>query len=264
MRAWRAYPALARAAWKHTTAYRAVMLLALINAAFPLVMMAIWIELAREAPVAGLNPRDFVKYYAAAVIAWRLTAAGISVELEAQIRSGEIAVHLLRPLHVAHFYFVRSLINRSFASGVVLVVVAIGMWLAPEIRFDTQPIRVLLFVLACALGSLFELFTQFAIGGLAFWIGQVRGVAVAFHLVKAFLGGYVLPLTLFPLGLGAILSWMPFAVSVGLPAEILSGRLPTETALLRLMVALLWVLSAAMAAQQIWRYGVRAYSAVGG
>lgn len=263
MRALRAYPALTRAAWAHAIAYRAVLVVALLNAAFPLVMMAIWVELAREAPIGGFNAGDFVGYYLAAVLMRRMTAASITMDLERVIHSGELSAYLLRPLHIAHAYFVRSMVSRSLATGLVALAVAVGVALTPGAQFDLRPLSLALFAAACALGILFEFFVQFGMGGLAFWIAQVRGISAAFQFVKAFLGGYIVPLALFPGGLGGVLVWTPFAVSIGLPVELLTGRIGAEDAAVRLVAGTAWVSLTALFAQGIWRAGLRAYSAAG-
>ncbi|MDW8395781.1 MAG: ABC-2 family transporter protein [Anaerolineae bacterium] len=263
LRSLKAYPALARAAWERAAAYRAVFAVTLLNAAFPLVMMAIWVELAREAPVAGFSAEDFIGYYLAAVLVRRITAASVTMELERAIHSGELSTHLLRPLHVVHVYLVRSLVTRSFAAGLTLLAAALGVWLTPGDQYDLRPLPTMLFIAACILGALFEFFVQFGIGGLAFWIAQVQGISAAFQFVKAFLGGYIVPLALFPSGLGQILIWTPFAVSIGMPVEILTGRMGSAEAIARLLAGAGWVSLSALGAHWVWRAGLRAYSAAG-
>ncbi|MCS7054717.1 MAG: ABC-2 family transporter protein [Thermoflexales bacterium] len=259
----RAYPVLLRFAWERAAAYRAVFVVALMNAAFPLVMMAIWIELARESPVAGFTTGDFVAYYLAAVLVRRLTAVGIVNDLERLIRSGELSPHLLRPLHVGHVFFARALVGRGFIVLLLMLAVGVGVALTPGARFDLRPVSLALFVVACAIGLLFEFFVQFSIGSLGFWLTQVQGIAAAFQFVKAFLGGYIVPLALFPSGLAQWLVWTPFPISVALPVEILTGQADAAQVSARLIVGALWTLLTAVGARQVWRAGVRAYAAVG-
>jgi ABC-2 type transport system permease protein len=58
-----AYPTLLHAYWERAVTYRVVFVVALLNAAFPLVMMAIWIGMAQAGPVAGYTATDFASYY---------------------------------------------------------------------------------------------------------------------------------------------------------------------------------------------------------
>lgn len=257
------YPVLLRFAWERAAAYRAVFVVALMNAAFPLVMMALWVELARESPVAGFTAGDFIGYYLAAVLVRRLTTVGIVTDLERLIRTGELSPHLLRPLNVAHVFFARALVGRGFIVALLGIAVGVAVWLTPGAQFDLRPASLALFILACAIGLLFEFFIQFGISGLAFWLTQVQGVAAAFQFVKAFLGGYIVPLALFPGGLAQWLIWTPFPVSVALPVEILTGQADAAQAGMRLIVGAFWALLLALVASRVWRAGLRAYAAVG-
>lgn len=259
----RIYPALLRFAWERAAAYRAVFVVTLMNAAFPLVMMAIWIELAREVPVGGFSAGDFAGYYLAAVLVRRITVVGIVSDLERLIHSGELSHHLLRPLHVGHVFFARALAGRSFIVALVALIVGAAAWVIPGTQFDLHARSLVPFVLACILGLLFEFFTQFGIAGFAFWIAQVHGISAAFQFIKAFFGGYIVPLELLPREWSQWLIWSPFPISVALPVEILTGRVDAGAALLRLVAGSLWVLLTALVARWIWQRGLRVYSAVG-
>ena len=104
MRALTAYPALLCAYWERAVAYRAVFVVALLNAAFPLVMMAIWIGMAQTGPVAGYTAVDFASYYLSAVLVRRITSVGIVSDVERLVRTGELSVYLIRPLGVIHHF----------------------------------------------------------------------------------------------------------------------------------------------------------------
>ena len=97
MRALKAYPALLRAYWERAVTYRAVFVIALLNAAFPLVMMAIWIGMAQDGPVAGYTAVDFASYYLSAILVRRATGVGIMQDAERMVRTGELSVYLIRP-----------------------------------------------------------------------------------------------------------------------------------------------------------------------
>ena len=104
MRALKAYPALLRAYWERAVTYRAVFVIALLNAAFPLVMMAIWIGMAQAGPVAGYTATDFASYYLSAVLVRHITSVGIVPDIERLVRTGELSVYLIRPLGVVHHF----------------------------------------------------------------------------------------------------------------------------------------------------------------
>ncbi len=263
LRALKAYPPLMRAYWARALIYRAVFALSIMTAAFPLVMMSIWIGLAQAGPINGYGPADFAGYYLAAILVRRITGCAIAPDVEHLVRTGELSAYLVRPLGVAHFLFARVLTSRVMSVGVLVIPIAVAVWLTPGAQFDLRPLNLALFSVACALGLLFEFLAQYLIGSLSFWIVQVRGVESAFAFVKLFLGGYVVPLALFPASVQAVALGLPFQISVGLPVEILIGAAPPEQAAARMAVCAVWIGLMAVAARVVWRTGLRSYSAVG-
>lgn len=257
------YPALLRAYWQRSLMYRAVYAIWLVNAAFPLVMMAIWANLAQESPIQGFGSTDFIGYYLAAILVRRITGVGIVRELENLIRTGELSVYLIRPLDVAHHFVARVLTARLLGLPLIAALVGLAVLLTPGAQFNLHPMNLALFALACLTGFVFEFSAQYAIGGLSFWITQAHGVAAMLYLTTMLLGGYLVPLALFPVALQTILRAMPFQTVVALPAELLTGRLMPSEAIERLLICWVWVIAVLIGARLLWRAGMRSYSAVG-
>lgn len=263
LRTLKIYPALLRAYWHRTIIYRAVYIVWFINTAFPLVMMAIWISLAQGGPIRGYGAADFAAYYLAAILVRRITGLGIVADMENLVRTGELSIYLVRPLDVMHHFMARILASRLVGIPLVGIPVALAVLLTPGVRFNLQPLNLALFVLACTVGLAFEFLAQYFIGGLSFWITQAHGVGAAYQLARSFLGGYIVPLAMFPAGLQGLLQLLPFQVSMALPVEVLTGRAPPEAALARLGLCCAWTLALAICARLLWRAGLRSYSAVG-
>jgi ABC-2 type transport system permease protein len=255
------YPALLHAYWQRALVYRGAFVIWVASTIFPLVMMTIWMGMAQGGRINGYGAVDFAGYYLATLLVRRITGCGIVQDLEDLVRTGELAAYLVKPLGVAHYFFARVTTQRVVAVGFLAVPVGVGMLLTPGLQFDLGPANLLLFVIACGVGLLFEFITQYFIGGLSFWIVQARGINIAYSFVKMFFGGYLAPLALFPPSLQSILRWLPFQSSIGLPVDILAGRAPAPVALIA--VCGLWVLLLGGLAWQLWRAGIRTYSAVG-
>jgi ABC-2 type transport system permease protein len=257
------YPALLRAYWHRAIIYRAAYIVWFVNTAFPLVMMAIWISLAQGGPIQGYSAPDFVGYYLAAILVRRITGCGIINDIEDLVRTGELSVYLLRPLNLVHHFMARVLSMRLIGIPLVGIPVLIAVLLTPGTQFSLQPLSLILFVLACVAGFIFEFLAQYAIGGLAFWIIQAHGVGAVYQLAKSFLGGYIVPLAMFPASLQGLLQLLPFQVSMALPVEVLTGHVTPEAALLRLGICCAWIGILAVCTRFLWRAGLRSYSAVG-
>ncbi len=263
LRTLKIYPVLLRAYWYRSMIYRATYVIWLVNTAFPLVMMAIWISLAQGGPIQGYSATDFVGYYLAAILVRRITNCGIVADLENLIRTGGLSIYLLRPVGVLHHFIAKALSSRFVGILIASLPVAIGILFTPGTQFDLHPLSLLLFVLACIVGLTFEFLAQYFIGGLSFWITQAHGVGAAYQLAKSFLGGYVVPLAMFPASLQGLLQLLPFQASMALPVEVLTGRITPEVALLRIGVCCAWIVILAFCVRFLWRAGLRSYSAVG-
>ena len=259
----RAYPVLLRAAFARALVYRAELVIFIFTGTLPLVMMSIWLTVAGDGEINGFSSNDFVAYYLGAMLVRRITGTWIVWDFDALIRKGELSPYLLRPLDAMHYFLARTLAARAFQIPILLVPVGIAAWLLPGPQFDTAPLNILAFVIACAIGIGFEFLAQHIISGLAFWVTQVTAIAEAWFFLKSFLGGYLAPLALLPGGMRQMLEWMPFQISLAFPIEILTGRAPPERMAQGFAVGIVWLVVLGLIDRAVWRAGVRAYSAVG-
>lgn len=263
LRTLRAYPVLLRASFARALVYRAEMIIFIFTGTMPLVMMFIWLTLAGDGEINGFTSNDFVAYYLGALLVRRITGTWIVWDFDALIRKGELSPYLLRPLDAMHYFLARTLAGRAFQIPILLVPITIAAWFLPGQQFDTSPLNLLAFIIACAIGIAFEFLAQHIISALAFWITQVTAIAEAWFFVKSFLGGYLAPLALLPGGMRAVLEWMPFQISLAFPIEILIGRASPERMAQGFGVGIAWLVLLAVVDRAVWRAGVRAYSAVG-
>ena len=119
MRTLRAIPTLLRVGLAEAVAYRAEFLVWLLSTNMPLVMLALWSAVARDAPVGRFGQRDFVAYFLAALVVRLMTGAWVVWELTFEIRQGTLAFRLLRPIHPLVAYAVREHRRHAAAAGPV-------------------------------------------------------------------------------------------------------------------------------------------------
>src|SRR5262245_61620273 len=95
----RAFPTLLRVGFAGALAYRAELLIWMMTTTMPLVMLALWTAVAREAPFGRFGEDDFVAYYLAALIVRTLTSCWVIWEMNQEIRNGTLSLRLVRPIH---------------------------------------------------------------------------------------------------------------------------------------------------------------------
>jgi ABC-2 type transport system permease protein len=77
-------------------------------------------------------------------------------------------------------------------------------------------------------------------------------------------GGYVIPISIYPLWAQNILNFLPFKYLYYVPANIFLGKLSVEDSLQELVKSFLWVTLLLLLSHGFWKKGVKKYSSAGG
>lgn len=189
-------------------------------------------------------------WYLSMTEAITLSGPRIAQEIDQDVRTGALAVQLIRPLAypLARLWttlgerVVRFFINAVVGAAIALAIVG-------PIAFT--PLGLLLFALSLPLAFVLDFLGNFLIGLAAFWLEDTSGLALIYSRVTMILGGMLIPIELFPISLQPALRALPFASIVYGPARLfvhadmafladLAVRQGAAVALLGLAVALVY------------------------
>lgn len=231
----RAFLAIAGKSFRRQLAYRAAFWTELIINLF---FMVLYVYLWR----AMTSSRATLTYIVVAqtVMTLQFTVRA-QFEIEAKVRTGAIAVELMRPidfqvaalataagpaLHATCFNMVPKL----------LIFAAAGVLAAPA-SVDSG----LLFVVSLVLAFLVQFGIETAIGLSAFWLIEIRGLHMfLFWGLSELFSGFFAPLDLYPDWLAAIARALPFQAIVYTPSAIWSGALAGAAALRAVALQAAW------------------------
>jgi viologen exporter family transport system permease protein len=260
----RALPSLFKVGFSEAVAYRAEFLVWMFSTTMPLIMLALWSAVARDAPVGRFGQKEFVAYFLATFIVRQLTGSWAAWEMNYEIRHGTLAMRLLRPIHPMLTFAVQNLAAQPLRLVVALPMAA--LWLA-SVGAGQLPRDPVLWMAwgAAMLGSwLITFFSNFAIGSLAFFMeSSVKIMDVWLTLFFVF-SGYLIPVELFPPGIRILGDWLPFRYQIGLPVELLTSAHARPAALALLGRQWTWVAVLLLGAIWLWRRGLRRFAAYGG
>ncbi len=263
VRAARAFPTLLRVGLAESVAYRAEFLIWLLTTTLPLVMLALWIEVAREGPVGGYSGADFVAYYLAAFIVRQLTGVWVAWDLNRDIKEGTISTRLLRPLHPLWAYAAENLAVLPLRLAIAFPVALGALFIAGRQSVTHDPVLLAFFAAAILGGWLLSFGLMVIIGALAFFIDSTVLVFEIWFALFTLCSGYLLPLALFPGWLRAPLAYLPFRALLGFPVELLVGRLGRPEAITGLLVEWAYVLASLALGAWVFQRGTRRYQAFG-
>lgn len=264
----RALPTLLKIGFAEAVAYRAEMLVWVFATTMPLVMMMMWTTVATVAPVTGQGGAQwgtgaFVAYFLVVFIVRQLISAWASWEINFEVRHGQLAMRLLRPMHPIVSYAMSNLAYMPLRALVTAPVFAILVVTQGE--HLTRDWALGLLWCAAMLGAwLISFFVNVVVGSLAFFLeSSIKVMDVWLALFFVF-SGYLFPLDLFPPWLRAATDWLPFRYQIALPVELLLGKVTASEAAGLVARQYLWAGIFVFLALTLWRNGVKRFQAYGG
>jgi len=245
-------------------AYRAELLVWLLSTNMPLVMLALWSAVARDAPVGRFGQRDFAAYFLAALVVRLMTGAWLIWGLNYEIRQGTLAFRLLRPVHPLVAFACENVAAMPLRAAMAAPALAVLVVVAGADHLTRDPLLLAVFPLSVFGAWLITFLAMAVVGALAFYVDSATSIFEIWMGLFGVFSGYLVPLELFPRWLSEVARFLPFRYMLAFPVEMLIGMTPRARALAELGVQWLFVAVLAAGAAAAWRSGLRRFAAFGG
>lgn len=259
-----AYPTLVRVGLAETIAYRAEMLVWMLTTTMPLVSLALWSAVAREAPIGPYGEKEFVRYFLITLLVRQLTGCWLVWELNHEIRTGILSQRLLRPIHPFIAYSAENLGALPIRALLSSPILAIALYSGGQMLFQGKLSLFLLWLPSLIGAWLINFFVMALVGSLAFYIESATRVFDVYLGCFMVLSGYLVPLSLFPDWITKLNNWLPFRYTLGFPVELAAGLLSPERIWTELGIQWSWAAICCILSLLIFRRGIIRYSAFGG
>lgn len=217
------------------------------------------------AKIGGFGFEGMVVYSITAVLIGRLIRGqerdpGMSQD----IYEGTLSRYLLYPCNYFWTKYAQFL-GFLFPALVQLVVFLVTTMLLIDVPTDLRPTALTLGkgLVAIGVANLLWFLLLYPVHAVAFWADNVWTLRVMLRFCADFLGGAMLPLSLFPDVFSKVLWSLPFPYLFALPVLTVLGRplpLPFPAAI---GIGLLWCAALAAFGRAVWRRGILTYSGVG-
>ncbi|TLS50976.1 ABC transporter permease [Paenibacillus antri] len=251
--AWRKYPAVTRITLKNSFAYVADFF---VRTVFLIVILYIFMQLwsatyagEGEPSIAGYTFSDMVWYL---IVSEAITLAlpSLSAIVEQDVKSGDVAYRLTKPMHYVGYYFAWYNADVGLRLGINLLVGgALGLLVfgVPDFGYGWLAFAVVA-VGAIAVSFLLNMIVALC----AFWVEETTGLEFVYKKLLFTVGGMLMPLEMFPLWLQDVCKWLPFQAVLYFPASTVTSFEPSK---LFGMLAVQWGWVAALAGIVFWMYG---------
>lgn len=191
-----------------------------------------------------------------------LSAPRVAQEVDQDVRTGALAVQLIRPISYPLYRLWSSLGERCVRFGLNFAVSAVLAFLFVGV-IPMSLTGLLMFLVVLPIAFVLDFLVMFLIGLGAFWLEDTTGLVLIYSRLLWLLGGLLIPLELFPESWQPILRNLPFATIIYAPARLFIHPTWNDAIaiLLRQSVTLLIL---AIGVQWVYRIAVQRIHANGG
>ena len=179
--------------------------------------------------IGGFTFHQMVFYYLLAPMAFKVTAGLQMRVMFTDIYEGSLNKYLLYPLSYFHFkiisqitYSLNYLIQMIFA--IIVYCVLFGIPDGISLTLNNS----LLAIITLLIGSYLYFAIVCSLEMVSFWADNVWTLTVLLRWVIYFLGGNLIPLSLFPEWSQQILNVLPFSGLISLPVNVFLGKISIE------------------------------------
>ncbi|MBG0830017.1 ABC-2 family transporter protein [Planomonospora sp. ID67723] len=219
-----------RIAWygfRRHSAYRAAALAgAFTNTVFGILRAYVLIALWEARPgLAGYDVADAVTFcFLSQAFIGPMQLFGGGVQLAERVRTGDVAVDLLRPASLQTW----NLADDLGRAGYLFLLRSVPPTLVGAALFGivtpAEPATWAFFAASFVLGVVVSFGWRYLVALSSFWIVDDRGTQSLSMVMSMFFSGMVLPLNLFPGWLGTAAQSLPWAAMVQVPADVYLGK----------------------------------------
>ncbi len=267
MGTFRTYLEFSRIAFKRKAAYRFdVWTQVLANVLFLFMWLFIWQGLYKGRPeVGGVSFRIVLSYVLISQMLQGLHSAGTPLwEIQEQVRTGNIAMEMIRPYN----YPARLLFSDLGSIFFYFLTAVLPLYLVLTLVF--QPVRPesfltwLVFLLSALLGYLIRYNLILIFGLFTFWLIETGGVEDIFYFATSLFSGSLVPLWFFPSWLQRLAGLLPFQGIYFIPNSIFVGDLRGFDIVPALILQLSWVVITYLLMIVVWKKATRKIVIQGG
>jgi ABC-2 type transport system permease protein len=260
--AWRSYSGVTAIAIRQGLTDRGALLGRLaFYAVILLIFSRLWEVVALRGAIPGVTMRELLWYLA--ITEWvMLSLPPIHLRIEADVRSGDIAYHLPRPISYLGSRLaeeagevVLRLVTLGVAGCVLAFVLGGGLPANPGGLLLCLPLG----ILASWVGLCFHA----AIGLTSFWLQDCSPVYWIWQKAAFILGGLLVPLEIYPTWLRELAMWTPFSALMHGPGRMAFGWQPELAAWVAAKLVF-WGILATVLVTWTYRRGLRVMDVNGG
>lgn len=188
-------------------------------------------------------------------------------ELTSIALKGDIVYHLVRPVDQYWYWFARSLAQKVMGCALRAVPMLIFALLLPKgigLSLPHSLPHLLLCLVSLSMGFVVVSAVETISSGIVIRTLDNRGITTMLSMIRIFLSGNIIPLTMFPDSWQRFAALNPFAQIIDTPIRMYTGECALSAAPGLLALQLGWLLALVLIGRRIWTVNLRRVIVQGG
>lgn len=255
-----------KAAYQITISYRVAVVIRVIrDLAIPAFFILLWSALYKDRQdIGGFTLQAMATYYIMVKILDQIYTYEPSSAVNRDIKMGDLSNHLVKPISYIIFRAFYALGRRlARISLTIIAVILLFLFFPNLVAYPSSLNNWIWFgvILIVSWTLFFEV--AFIMGELAFWLSQTWNFRGASEQVMTILGGFWIPLNLFPENIQAVLNLLPFRFLYYYPVQVFQGKVDLSQIYREFTIEIFWVVLFGMFIKFLWDKGIEKYEGVG-
>lgn len=184
--------------------------------------------------------------------------------IETQVRNGDVAYELIRPLHLYGLWFTKSFAFRVIPTLLRFAPVLLTGWLWFGLSAPHSTAAVFSFCIALLLATFLSAAITTLILISLFWTLCGEGIQRLLAHVTLLFSGMIVPLPLFPSWMQPFLDIQPFRGIIDIPCRLYTGVIPPSEAPYYLGLQLAWIILFIFLGLKLMKRALRQFIIQGG
>lgn len=215
----------------------------------------------------GFTMTDMAVFLFVSNLTGYLTGSDGSFSVGEEIRDGNIAMRLIKPVDFDMTFLFSELGQKSLTFTLIFAPMLLGVEIYKyfafgQVMFDVGTFA--LYMLSTAMSYLFSFYMNVCFGFMAFFLKNLWGFNILKDSMLRFVSGSLIPLAFMPGTLRTVLEWLPFASLSYTPVMIYMGKYAGTQVLMRLGLQFVWVVSFYLFSKLIFSIAMRHVTVQGG
>lgn len=262
---------IANIEWQRVLTYRFTIAMYRVGElAEGLVLISMWIAVYASAAsgsgavIRGFTLNEMITYLLIGNVFAAVVRNYVAGAIARDVFDGTLSLFLVRPMPYFKFMTYSKAGNMLFIALVSIT----SQFLLVALFFNKFIVNIELKYVAVIVAMLIlafitEFLLNFIVGLTAFWTDEVEGLFATIDRVRKFFSGGYFPLSILPVTIATIASFLPFAYTFYVPAQLYLKKISLHAGLVGLAVQVGWIIILALVLRLVWVKGMKRFEGVG-